>query len=164
MDLMTPEGGTIVWTAVIFILLVFVLYKVAWKPILTILDEREQRIKDSLQAAAKARTEAEESAEKRLEIIQEAKKEAQKIITDAQHSAEKISQGIIRKSQQEAELLLARAKNEIDASRDRVMHEMRELAVQISMTATEKLIRKTLSREDHQKAIKESLEKMEDFN
>ena len=55
MDLMTPEGGTIVWTAITFILLLSVLYKVAWKPILSTLEERELKISDSLKAADQAR-------------------------------------------------------------------------------------------------------------
>lgn len=164
MDLMTPEGGTIVWTTVIFILLVIVLFKVAWKPILSMLEERETKIRESLQAAEKAREEAEKSAEKRIEVIQEAKRDAQQIISDARHSAEKLGQDMIRKSQEDAEALLARAKNEIQASRDSVLLEMRELAVQLSMAATEKLIRKSLSQEDHQAAIRESLSKMKDLN
>lgn len=164
MDLMTPEGGTIVWTAVIFVILAYLLLKFAWKPIFSMLEERETKIRESLQAAEKARAEAEESAARRLEVIQEAKKDAQRIISDARHSAEKLSQDMLTKAQKEAESLLDRAKGEIEAGRDRVLQEMRDLAVQLTMSATEKLIRKNLSKEDHRAAIEESLARMKDVN
>ncbi len=161
MDLMTPESGTIVWTTITFVALVFALYKIAWKPILSMLEEREQKIRESLQAADKARAEAEQSSEERLRIVREAKNEAQKLLAEARRSAEKMSDDMMRKAQGEAELLLARAKSEIEASRDNVLQQMRDLAVELSMAATEKLIRKDLSREEHQRIIQESMEKME---
>ena len=164
MDLMTPEGGTIVWTAITFILLVIVLYKVAWKPILSMLDERELKISESLKAADQARLDAEQGAEKRQEILDEAKKEAQKILTEARRSAEKISEDMSQQAQSDAEKILARAKNEINSSRDKVVQEMRNLAVELSMAATEKMIQKSLSKEDHQAVINESMQKIESLS
>ena len=164
MDLMTPEGGTIVWTAITFIMLVFVLYKVAWNPILSMLEEREAKIQVSLIAADQARFDAEESNVMRQQILDEAQKQAQKILLDARKSAEKISAEIAAQAKMDSEKLIIRAKSEIDAGRDQIMQEMRELAIELSMTATERLIQKSLSREEHQAVIKESLQKIESLS
>jgi F-type H+-transporting ATPase subunit b len=164
MDLMTPESGTIVWTIITFVLLSLILYKIAWKPILNMLDEREQRITESLQSADKAREEAEKHADERQQVIEEARKEAHEIIAAARQSAETVREDIIAQSKVEADKLIERAKNEIEMSRDKVLHDMRALAVELSMNATEKLIKKNLSEKDHDEMIRAAMDRMEQLN
>ncbi len=164
MDLMTPEGGTIVWTIITFVLLSLILYKVGWKPILSILDERELRISESLKSADRAREEAEKKADERENIIEEARKEAHDIINAARQSADSVREDIIKQAKVEADKLIERAKNEIEMSRDKVMHDMRALAIELSMEATEKLISKNLSKEDHDAMIRAAMDRMEQLN
>lgn len=164
MDLMTPESGTIVWTIITFVLLSIILYKIGWKPILAMLEEREQRIKESLQTAERAREEAEKKADERQQIIEEARKEANDIINAARKSADSVREDIIQTAKAESEKMLDRAKNEIEMSRDKVMHDMRELAIELSMQATEKLISKNLSKEDHDAMVRAAMARMEQLN
>lgn len=164
MELMTPEGGTIFWTAVTFVLLALILYKVAWKPILRTLEERETRIRESLQAAARAKDEAEKSAEERQKIFEQARKEAHEIVDAARKTAETVRADMIKTAQDEAQKLVERAKHEIDMSRDKVLQDMRTMAIELSMAATEKLIGKNLSQEDHAVLIGEAMHKMEQLN
>jgi F-type H+-transporting ATPase subunit b len=164
MDLMTPEGGTLFWTAVTFVALLVILTKVAWKPILGMLDERERTIKESLDKAEKARIEAEKTLASQTEILDAARKEAQDIVAQARKSAQEAREEIVVKARSEADQLLQRAKREIELSRDKAIEEIRDLSVDLAMTVTQKLIGKTLNKEDHQKIIQESLSKLGDLN
>jgi len=161
---MTPEGGTIFWTAVTFVALLVILTKVGWKPILKMLDERERTIKESLEQAQKARIEAEKTLASQSEILEAARKEAGDIIARARQSAQEAREEIVVKARSEGDKLLQRAKREIELSRDKAIEEIRDLSVDLAMAATQKLIGKTLNKEDHQKIIQESLSELGDLN
>ena len=164
MELMTPEGGTLFWTALTFIVLLVILRKVAWHPILHMLEEREHRIRESLDKAEKARIEAEKTLADQAEIIKSAQKSAQEIIAKSQKSAEMVKEDMIKQAHLEADKMLQKAKRDIELSRDRAIEDIKDLAIELSMTATEKLIGRTLDEQDHKKLISESLTKLEDMN
>lgn len=164
MELMTPHSGTIFWTAVTFAILTFLLFKMAWKPILNMLEEREHRIKESLEMAEKVKEEARKTLEERKSIIDNAKNEARNIIAEGRDVAEEMQQEMLLKAKADADKMVERAKKEIEDSRDKIIQEIRDIAVDLSMTATEKLIGKSLDREDHEKLIQESLLKMENID
>ena len=164
MDLMTPEGGTVIWTAITFVILSFILYKIGWKPILNMLEERELRIRESLQAADRVKEAAEKSAEARQELLDRARLDAHDIINAARQSAQDVRNDIIESAKKEADKILERTKHEIELSRVKVMHDMRVLAVELSMAATEKLINKKLTKDDHEDMIHAAMERMEQLN
>jgi F-type H+-transporting ATPase subunit b len=164
MELMTPSGGTIFWTVVTFIFLLIILRKVAWKPILQTLDEREKRIRDDLAEAENARIAAQKTLAEQANIIDAARKEAQEIIGKSRKAAESAKGEIIQKANSEAEHLIAKAKREIELSRDKAIEEIRDLAVELSMSATTKLIGKSLDQREHKAIINDSLKKMGDLN
>ncbi len=164
MELMTPEGGTLFWTALTFIVLLIILRKVAWHPILRMLEDREHRIRESLDKAEKARIEAEKTLSNQAEIIKSAQKSAQEIIAKSQKSAEMVKEDIIKQAHLEADKMLQKAKRDIELSRDRAIEDIKDLAIELSMTATEKLIGRTLDKQDHKQLISESLTKLEDMN
>ena len=155
MELLSPHSGTIFWTIVTFVLLLFILGKLAWKPILQMLDERETKIRESLAEADKARAEAQVAMAEQSKAIDAAKKEAQEMMSKGRKAAETAKEEIIEKANQEAEHIIAKAKREIELSRDKAMEEIRDLAVNLSMAATAKLIGQSLSKEDHKKFIDE---------
>jgi len=164
MDLMTPEGGTIFWTAITFAVLAFILYKVGWKPILNMLEERELRIKESLETADRVKADAEKMAKERQKQIDAAQKEAHAIINAARSSAEAVKEDIVKSARTEAEKMIDRARHEIDLSREKAIHDIRELAIELSMTATETLIKKSLNKKDHDEMIRAAMERMEQLN
>jgi F-type H+-transporting ATPase subunit b len=164
MELMTPAGGTIFWTTLTFLLLLFVLTKVGWKPILSMLDEREKKINESLELAEQAKIASQKTLAEQTQILDAARKESQEIMARNRKAAETTKDEILKKANAEAEQLIAKAKREIDLSRDKAMEDIRDLAVELSMNATAKLIGKSLDAKDHQSLIDESLEKLGTLN
>lgn len=164
MELMTPHVGTIFWTAVTFVAILALLYKYGWNPILALLEERERRIKESLETADRLQQQAKENDEERRRIIESARKEAHDLMIAGRLAAEKIRDEILVKAQAEANAGLERAKREIEASREQALSDIRTLAVELSMAATEKLIAKSLTVDDHRRMIDESLTQLEQMN
>jgi len=164
MELMTPSGGTIFWTAVTFILLVLILGKFAWRPILQTLDEREKRIKESLEQAETARLTAKKTLEEQTQIIENARKEAQEILAKTRKAADVTKEEILKKANVEAGHLVDKAKKEIELSRDKAMEDIRDLAVDLSMSATRQLIGRSLDKKDHESLIQQSLKNIGEGN
>jgi F-type H+-transporting ATPase subunit b len=164
MELMTPQGGTIFWTTLTFLLLLFALTKVGWKPILRMLDEREKKIQESLELAEEAKIVSQKTLAEQNQILETARKEAQEILARNRKAAEATKDEIIKKASAEAEQLIAKARREIDLSREKALEEIRDLAVELSMNATTKLVGKSLDAKDHQSLIDESMEKLGELN
>ncbi|MEX0602962.1 MAG: F0F1 ATP synthase subunit B [Bacteroidota bacterium] len=126
--------GLSLWTTVTFVLLVFVLGKFAWKPILGSLQEREQKIRDSLAKAEQARGEAAELMKQNERNMQKAEEEYQRIVREARGLGEKMKEEIVAKAHQQARRDLQNAKEEIrrelDAARQQLRSEVADLAIQ----------------------------------
>ncbi len=164
MELLTPNPGLIFWTIVTFVVLVLVLGKTAWGPLIQLLDEREQKIRESLEKAEIAQKQADEAISKQEELLAEARDEAQEIIARSKKMAEGLKEDIISKAKAEADSMLERAKREITLEREKAVDELRRLAVDLSITATKKVIGKALTEKDHEKIVSESLQEMGDLN
>lgn len=164
MNLLNPDPGTIFWTAATFILLLVVLRKMAWKPILQTLAEREKRIQEALQKADAAQKESEETMVKQKEIIEAAKREAQELLSKSRKTAEATKEEILQKANSEAENLLERAKKEINLEREKAVEEIKKQAADLSIMIASKLVGKALSAKDHQDVIAESIKKMVEAN
>ena len=158
---MTPNLGTFFWTAATFVLLLLVLKKLAWGPILQTLAERETRIKEALEKADVAQKETEEALAKNQEIMDEAKKEAKDLLSKSRKTADTTKEEIIQKAHSEASAMLEKAKREISLEGEKAVHEIRKQTAELSVMIASKLIGKTLSQKDHQDVIDDSLKKME---
>ncbi|MCG8605526.1 F0F1 ATP synthase subunit B [bacterium] len=162
--LLEPQVGTIFWTALTFIILLLILKKLAWAPILQMLSDREQKIKEALEKADAAQKESEVTMAKQQETMESAKKEAQELLAKSRKTAETSKEEIIQKAQAEATSMLERAKKEIDQERAKAVEEIRNQTAEISIAIASKLIGKSLSKDDHQDIIQESLKKMVEVN
>ena len=141
-----------------FTILLIVLTKFAYKPILKILDERSSNIKDSLELADKVR---EESAQQQAGLddqLVEARKQGQAIIEDARSAAEKLSDQEREKSKKEAEEFLVKAKNDIERERDSAMDELRSNFGGLAVSAAEQIIQRSLDENTHKDIIDNVLE------
>lgn len=163
MELMTPQIPQLVWTMVIFVLLLLILRKFAWTPILMSLNEREKRIEDSINAAEQARDEARAQVEQQQQMLESARQEAQNIIDRSRIAAEKTKEEILAQARAEVEQLLARTKGEIQLSRDKAIQEIQTLAVELSILATRKLIQKSLTVSDHKAIVEKSIQELGEF-
>ena len=164
MELMTIQIPQLVWTIIVFLLLLVILKKYAWQPILTMLDEREKRIEDAIRSAEKGKAEVEAIVNKQQELMEEAKKEAQGVIAKGQKTAEAMKADILAKAKQESEQLLEKAKREIELGKDKAIDEIKAIAVELSMMATSKLVRKSLSENDHKQLVEEAIKELGDLS
>ena len=162
--LLEPALGTIFWTVVTFLSLLFILKKIAWGPILQVLSEREKKIREALEKADATQKETEAALAKHQEVMESAKKEAQDLIAKSRKTAEASKEEILQKAQTEATNLLERAKKEITQEREKAVQEIRSQTAEISVSIASKLIGRSLSKDDHKDLIEDSLSKMADLN
>ena len=152
------HGGLLAWTVITFVLLLVVLKKVAWGPILDALEARENEIKDALNAAEKAREEAERVSSDYEDAIHKAQAEAQQIISDAKTAGEKVKLDFEAIASVKADEIIEKAKAQIDAERVKVISEIKTVAVEISLSAAAKVIERNLDSDDNRKLVNEALE------
>jgi F-type H+-transporting ATPase subunit b len=152
------HGGLLAWTVLTFLLLLGVLKKVAWGPIIDALETRENEIKDALNAAEKAREEAERVSSDYEESIRKAQAEAQQIISDGKAAGEKVKADIETAAQAKADEMLEKAKTQINAERETAINDIKAVAVEISLAAATKVISKNLDSDDNRKLVDEALE------
>lgn len=155
--LLELHPGLMIWTIITFIILLIILKKAAWNPILKALDAREKGIKDNIDAAKTARTEAEDSLEEYRKKLAEAQSEAQQVVAKARQDAERIGEELKVKYKTEAEAVLEKARQQIDLERQAAVNKIRGEIAGLAIAATEKIIRKTLAPEDHQRLVMEGL-------
>jgi F-type H+-transporting ATPase subunit b len=152
-SLLSVNSGLIFWTVVTFLLLIFILYKLAWKPILSAVENREQRIQESLDKAEQAQKEADEKMETYQKMIEEAKKETQDIIAKGRKTAESLREDIVTKANEESSRIVENAKKDISLEREKALEEIRNLVVDLSMSAASKLVNRSLTDQDHKKLV-----------
>ena len=157
------DPGLFVWTILTFLLLVFVLAKFAWKPLLKMLQDREDMIRSSLEDAEKAKSELERLNEESEAIMAKARSEAQSILADGKAAAEKVKDGIIAKSKEQANKIREDSENQIKVEKDKAIAEIKEEVVNLTLSVAEKLIQKNLSDADNKSLIEESLKKVQTY-
>lgn len=141
-----------------FLILLGLLYLVAYKPIIRMFDERTKRIKDSMEqteAIKEQAAHAEEEVKKRLEA---AGKEGQEVITRAMRTGEEARQRVQDQAKQEGATLIERARQEIKRERDEVIEELRREFADLTIEAAEKVIERSLDKEAHRELINKVLD------
>ena len=144
-----------------FILLLGILGFFAYKPLMRVLDERTERIRESLEAADRAREEAASAQEAIQEQIDEARREGQRIMDQTREAAERFRTEEMGKARQEAEAFVERAKADIARERDTALQEVRASFGDLAITAAERVIRSSLDRTAHESLISQVLEEGE---
>ncbi len=139
-------------------LLLFLLSRFAFKPIMAMLDQRAERIRDSLEAAERARAEAAQSQANIQAQLDAARREGQVIIEHASRAAEQLRQETIEVARREAEQLLVRARQDFGLEREKAMLELRRQFADLTITAAERVIHQSLDATAHQRLIEEVLE------
>jgi F-type H+-transporting ATPase subunit b len=153
--------GLILWTVVVFGLLLAFLWKFGWPAILKSVEDRERRIQQQLDEAERARAEAARLLEEHKRTLGNARGEAQAIIAKAQALGEKEREGILERARAEQELLLERARKEIEAEKEKALLALRREAVDLSIAAASKLIEQNLDSAANRKLVVEYLASLE---
>lgn len=142
--LLNPDTGLMIWTIVTFLIMVFLLSKFAWGPLLHAVEEREERLKNEREAAEKARAEAQRiqaDLESKLAAI-DAK--ARETMAAAQKDAEALRARHSAEAKDEAEALMAKTRAGLEEEKRRLVGELRQEVAELSVQAAEKLVRKTV--------------------
>jgi F-type H+-transporting ATPase subunit b len=153
----TINGGLIIWTLVVFGILMFLLSKFAWPAILSQVEAREARIRQQLDDAAKANADAQRLLADYQGQIARARTEAQDMLGQGRLAGEKLREEMVAKGREEQEELLARARREIALERDRAVAELRKEAVELSIAAATKVVEKNLDTEADRKLVQDYL-------
>jgi F-type H+-transporting ATPase subunit b len=158
---LTVNGGLVIWTLVVFALLLALLRRFAWPTLLQAVRDRERRLEQQLADAERNRTESAALLEQQKKLLQDAKAEAQEIVKRAQGAGEKEREALLGRARAEYESLLERAQKEIGEERDKAVQALRREAVDLSIAAASKLIDSQLDSAANRRLVQEYLATLE---
>lgn len=156
MDLLTPGTGLIIWQAFVFLLLVFLLSKFAWKPILNSLKERETSIQQALDAAEKARTEMARLQADNEKLLKEARDERDKMLKEARETANRMIDEARAEARKSADKIIDDARQAIQLEKQAALREVKVQVARFSLQIAEKLLKKNLESDKAQKELIET--------
>jgi F-type H+-transporting ATPase subunit b len=160
MQLVTPAIGLMFWTVVIFVLLLILLKKFAWKPILKAVDDRNSSINEALASAEKAKSEMEQLSADNDKILNEARIQRDSIIKEAREIKNKTISDAKNKASIDAEKIISSAKEQIRNEKMKAMTQLKNEIADISIQMAEKIIKSELKdAESQKKLIEEDLKK-----
>lgn len=157
MDLVTPAIGLVFWTVLIFIILLVLLRKFAWKPILNAVKDRTDSIREALSSAEKAKDEMAKLQSDNELILKEARIERDNIIKEARDLKDKTIAEAKSQAKSEADTIIASAKAAIQNEKRAAINEIKNQVASLSIEIAEKILSKELSEKDSQKALIEDL-------
>jgi len=146
MDLVTPDVGLLFWTVISFFVLLFLLRKFAWKPIVGTVNDRETSIREALESAEKARLEMQNLTADNERILKEAREIKEKMISDAKDEA-----------QNQANKMIEQAQTAIASEKKSAMAELKNHVAALSVDIAEKMVREELSNKDKQLKLVENM-------
>lgn len=164
MSLVTPAIGLMFWTCIIFTLLILLLKKFAWKPILTAVDDRNEQINSALKAAEKARLEIENLNNDNERILLEAKSERDQLLKEARDIKDNIINEAKEKASNEAENILNAAKSQIDNEKMKAITELKNSVAVLSIDIAEKVLKNELKEKSNQEDFINSILKKSQLN
>ncbi len=153
------EPGLLIWTIITFIALLFVLRKVAWKPLLTALEQRESSIRESLEESQRARQEAQALLEENQRVLSEANRESARILEQGREEADRLRASMTEQARQEAQRLIEDARRGIAQERQAAIQELKGTAADLALQATGRLLGTTVTHEDHRRLVTEFLDR-----
>lgn len=158
--LLKVSPGLLLWTIITFIVLLLILWKAAWKPVVEALDARAEKVRSDIESADRARQEAEKLLIQHKEMMQEARNESAAIIAEGKSAAENIRNEIIEKANSDAKDLSERVKKEINLAKDKALSEIKAEVVILSTEIAAKIINKNLNPDDQKVLVEETLNKV----
>jgi F-type H+-transporting ATPase subunit b len=155
--LVSPSLGLMIWTLLAFGITLYLLNKLAFPRIAAALDRRRVAIEESIQAAQRAKQEADELLEEYRGRLREAREQAEDIVARSRKAAENVAEETKAEAAKQREALLANARRDIEHETRRALDELRKEVADLTVMATEKITRKSLTQEDHRRLIEEAL-------
>ncbi len=159
--LLDPDTETFIYTVTVFVLAFLVLKKKAWGPISTALDERDDKIRESLEAADRMRAEQQAFQAEQEKVLANARKEASSIVAEGKRDAEVVRDQVVSEARTQAEEIKARALSDIDQAKEKAVDEIHTRAIDLSLSISEKLIGHSVTSEDHDRIARETISEYE---
>ena len=156
MDLLIPGEGLILWQLIIFVLLFLLLSKLAWKPIISSLKEREVSIQSALDTAEKARFEMSQLKSENEKLLKEAREERDKILKEAREASNRLKDEAQLDAKKAADKIVEDARAAINIEKQAALKEVRVQVALFSLEVAERLMKKNLSDDKSQKELVES--------
>jgi len=154
---------TLIAQLVNFVILLVILYLVAYRPIMRMFDERSRKIKDSMEQTERIREQAERAEKETERRIQAASREGQEMVARAVKMGDEMRQKAEQDARMEAEALVSRARGEIQRERDEAISEVRKAFADLTIRAAEKVIDRSLDKQAHREIIEKVLEESTTF-
>ena len=155
--LVEPGIGLMIWTLLVFFAAFLVLRKLAWPQITAALDKRQHAIEESIETAERTRTEARQLLEEYRERLREARSQADEIVARARKAGDNLESESKEDALRQREELMAQTKRDIEAETRRAIQEIRSEVADLTVLATEKVTRKTLTDDDQRRLVEEAL-------
>jgi F-type H+-transporting ATPase subunit b len=159
--LVQPDPGLYIWTILTFLILVGLLAKFAWRPLLAALDERQSSIRKALDDARKAKQELEGIHAESAKLLAQARSEAAEIVSRSRSDADRFREEMKDKARTEAAGLIRNAERQIELETTRALQQIRQEAVDISIGIASKLLQRNVSKEDNERLIAETFQQLE---
>ena len=159
--LVSPNVGLMIWTLLAFGTTLFLLNKLAFPRIAEALDRRRQAIEESIASAERSRAEADELLEEYRARLREAREQADDIVVRARKAGEAVEDQAKADATKQREELMAAARRDIETETRRALEEIRQEVADLTVTATEKVTRKSLTPEDHRRLIDDALSEVD---
>jgi F-type H+-transporting ATPase subunit b len=159
--LVSPDVGLMVWTLLLFGVSLFILWKVAFPRIAEALDKRQKAIEESIDTADRTRREADELLAEYRERLTAARQQADDIVARARKAGEQAEADLVVKGKERREELLEQARKDIETETRRAIQEIRAEVADLTILATEKVTRKTLTAEDQRRLVEEAVAELD---
>lgn len=157
MDLITPELGLLFWTGLVFVFLLIILTKFIWKPILSSVNAREQKISDALELAEKTKAEMKALQAANENLLAEARAERDAIVKDAKETATRMVEDAKNAAKTESAKVVEAARQTIAAEKAAAISELKTQVAAFSLEIAEKIVRGELASDEKQKALASQL-------
>lgn len=155
MQLLTPDPGLMLWQLIVFVLLFLLLAKLAWKPILNSLKEREESIQSALDTAEKARAEMSQLKSDNEKLLKEAREERDRILREAREVSNRMKDDAAAEAKKSAEKIIDDARAAINIEKEAALKEVKIQVALFSLQVAEKLMKKNLAGDKEQKELVE---------
>jgi F-type H+-transporting ATPase subunit b len=159
--LVQPDPGLYIWTIATFLVLVVLLAKFAWRPLLAALDERQQAIRKSLDDARQAKQDLERVHAESAKILEQARKEAESIVASTRTDVNQFREEMRLKAREEAAGIVKNAERQIELETARALQQIRHEAVDLSVTIASKLLQRNVSKDDNARLIEDTFKQIE---
>ena len=159
--LITPNVGLMLWTLILFVLSMAVLAKLAFPRISEALDRRQRAIEDSIDAAEQMRKDADQLLAEYRERLAEARKQAEEIVDRARKTAEIHERDAVAEAATRREQMMEQTRRDIEAETRRAIDEIRREVADLTIMATEKITRKTLTEDDQRRLVEDALSELD---